>query len=312
MSRESDIFILIDGHALIYRAYFAFPGLSDPQGRLVNAVYGFTRVLLGVIARFDPEYLAVAFDHPKPTLRHKEYEDYKAHREAMPDDLRPQVEIIKRVVEAMNMPQFEKAGYEADDLIGTAVRQVKAGDDVLSMVVTGDKDLLQLVNDHTHVFIPARGKFGKDIEYDAATVEEKMGVTPEQVPELKALMGDSSDNIPGVKGVGAKTAATLVQKFGKLEELYARLERVQQGETDDVLKGALIKKLTQDKENAYMSRELATIMTQAPLTLDLPACRVREYDKEQVWQLFDELAFDSLKELLPADDFESGIQDALF
>ncbi len=223
-----DHLVLVDGHALIYRAYHAFPGLSTSTGELVNAVYGFSRILLTAINDLSPTYLAVTFDSKGPTKRAERYEQYKAHRPPMPEDLRSQIDRVKQVVSALNIPQFALPGYEADDLLGTITAQVAeqqkatAGtcDDLLSIVVTGDKDLLQLVDDCTHVWLPGRGKGQVDTEYDADQVVRKMGVTPAQVTELKALMGDASDNIPGVAGIGKKTAEKLIMQYPTIDALY--------------------------------------------------------------------------------------------
>lgn len=307
--------MIVDGHALIYRAYHAFPPLTDSSGRLVNAVYGFSRILLTAISDFRPEYIAVAFDHKAPTKRAEVFADYKAHRPKMPDDLIPQIEIIKDVVDALNIPRYEQAGYEADDLIGTVsarlateVNPTPTGE-LLTTIVTGDKDLLQLVDKDTHVFIPSRGKYGGDVEYNEIAVKEKLGVQPNQVVELKALMGDTSDNIPGVLGVGQKTAEKLVSTFGSLEKLY---EAVEKGTHQELLKGKLLERLQKDRENAFLSRELATILRDIPVEFDLEHCRVSSYDKTKAVELFQQYDFSSLINLLPVDKFEQGVQDALF
>jgi DNA polymerase-1 len=309
-------FMVVDGHGLIYRAYHAFPGLTAPDGRLVNAVYGFTRILHTAISEYEPEFIAIAFDHKGPTLRAQEYTAYKAHRAPMPEELKHQIQIVKDVVSALNIPQFELEGYEADDLIGTVTRLsvLESSCQVHNLVVTGDKDLLQLVDETTHVWIPARNKFGGNIEYGAQEVVEKMGVTPTQVVDLKALMGDTSDNIPGVKGIGAKTAVTLVTTFGSLASVYERVSYLQADPTqkDPVIKGAVLQNLIQDKENAFLSQKLAKIDRIVPIKFTLEPCRVSDYDKEQTVKLFEELDFKSLVPLLPDDTFESGVQDALF
>lgn len=307
-------FVIFDGHALIYRAYHAFPGLSTSEGVLVNAVYGFARILLTALRELDPQYVAVAFDHKSPTKRSQTFEDYKAHRPEMPDDLKPQIEIVKQVVDALNIPRFELAGYEADDLIGTITKQLSV-DDVLSIVVTGDKDLFQLVDDDkVHVWMPARGKQkGEDTEYDDAGVLKKMGVRPDQIVDLKSLMGDASDNIPGVKGIGAKTAAALITNFETLDAVYEKVAQLQESEeTDPIIKGAVLTKLVAGKENAYLSQELARIDRDVPIEFELEPCSVASYDKEKVSELFEKLQFNSLISLLPKDEFELGIQDALF
>lgn len=316
MHEVTSRFMIVDGHGIIYRAYHAFPPLTSPDGLLVNAVYGFTRILLTAIDEYTPEYLAVAFDHKKPTKRAQEYKEYKAHRPQMPDDLRPQIELVKEVVAALNIPRFELEGYEADDLIGTVTKQVAAEKirGLMNVVVTGDKDLLQLVDDQTHVWIPARGKYGGNTEYDRKAVQEKMGVTPAQIVDLKALMGDSSDNIPGVKGIGPKTAAGLITTFGTVDGVYKRVTELQtnRAQKDPLIKGAVFENLVQEKENAYISQKLAQIDRDVPITFQLSPCRVSDYDKTITIDLFNRLDFKSLIPLLPDDSFESGVQEALF
>lgn len=321
------IFVIVDGHALIYRAYHAFPALTDPTGRLVNAVYGFTRILLTAIRELQPTYLSVAFDHKGPTKRASElYDQYKAQRAPMPDDLIPQIQIVKDVVDALNIPRFELEGYEADDLIGTVSQRVSAGNGVLegvneptgvrTIVVTGDKDLLQLVDDKVHVWLPGRGKGNLDEELDAEGVKKKMGVTPLQVIELKALMGDSSDNIPGVKGVGPKTAISLINRYHSLDGVYEAVDRLADATTAELkaeeVSLKLLEKLQTDKKMAYLSKKLATIDRHVPIDFKLAPCRIAEYNKQKTMDLFTELGFKSLQYLLPKDDFELGVQKALF
>lgn len=307
-------FLLIDGHALIYRAYHAFPALTDPQGRLVNAVYGFTRHVLTAIREYNPEYIAVAFDMHGPTFRHSDFADYKANRAEMPDDLKPQIQIIKDVVQTLNIPQFELAGFEADDLIGTLSKQIEAVNDqtraetITTIIVTGDRDSFQLVTDQTHVWLPGRGKGSVDKEYDPEAVKERMGVGPEQIVDLKALMGDASDNIPGVKGVGEKTAVKLIQEFASIDKLYAALDA---GETPSI-SAKVREKLLADRDSAFLSQKLALIDRVAPITLDLPACKVCSYDKTKARQMLESMEFRSLISLLPADEFELDVQNALF
>lgn len=310
-------FLLIDGHALAYRAYHAFKDLSTGEGLMINAVYGFSRILLTGIRNFKPKYVAVAFDHPRPTFRHTAFENYKANRVEMPDDLKTQIEMVKQVVKTLNIPQFEIPGYEADDLIGTITAQLleHKDPDLLTEIVTGDRDAFQLVDEYTHVWMAGRTKVQGDTEYDRAGVKNKMGVYPEQIVDLKALMGDASDNIPGVKGIGEKTAVKLISAFGTLEKVYEAIE----GNTPDIspaalslLKGAVVEKLQAGKESAFLSQKLATIDRNVPLTLELDDCQVHTYDKEAATQLFQELEFKSLIPLLPADEFELGVQAALF
>lgn len=309
--KERKKFLLVDAHALIYRAYYAIPNLTDANGQLVNAVYGFSKMVLGAISYFEPEYAAVCFDHPKPTFRHKKFDGYKAQRAKMPDDLIPQIQLVKDVVNALNIPKFEIEGFEADDLIGTVNHLVENLDQqLLTVIVTGDQDSFQLVDNDTHIWMPARGKQRGDIEYDAALVEKKLGIKPLQVIDLKALMGDTSDNIPGVKGIGPKTAAALIQKFGSVEEVYRFLDQNPQG--DELIKGSLLQKLIFGKDSAFLSKDLATIECQAPVDFELEKCRVTGYDKNQVIEIFQRYGFKSLLNFLPKDAFETSVQEALF
>ena len=314
------IFLLIDGHAVIYRAFYALPKLTDPKGRVVNAVYGFTRILLAAINEFEPKYLAVTFDHRKPTFRHKEFKDYKAQRPEMPDDLKPQIPLVKEIVTVLNIPQFEIEGYEADDLIGTLSykldhnpKELKADENLLSIVVTGDKDLLQLVDDNTHVWLPGRGK-KSDLEYDREQVKADLNIYPEQVVDMKALMGDSSDNIPGIKGIGKKTAASLINEFGSLDNIFQAVAKIEAKQIDPggLLKGAVLEKLRTGKESAYLSQMLAKIELDVPLKINLPQCQVESYDKAKVVELFKQYDFNSLIGQLPGDQLETDIQEALF
>lgn len=311
-----DRLIMVDGHALIYRAYHAFPELTDHTGMLVNAVYGFTRILLTTIRDFHPEYLAVCFDSKEKTKRAEEFADYKANRPEMPDDLKPQIEIIKSVVTALNIPQFAFPGLEADDLIGSFSAQLyekNTNSQPLTIVLTGDKDLLQLVDDNVHVFIPARSKTRGDIEYDAETVERQMGLRPDQIVDMKALMGDASDNIPGVKGIGPKTAIAMLQLHQTLDEVYAAAEKIaKSGDFATPFTQSVVAKLVADKTQAYQSQKLATIQRDHHLDFKLEECRINSYNKEEAVKILQNLDFRSLINLLPRDSFEVGVQAALF
>lgn len=316
-------FLVFDGHAIIYRAFHAFPDLTDKAGNPTNAIYGFTRIMLRVLQDFDPKYIAVTFDHKTgKDQRVVQYEGYKAKRPEMPDELKVQIEGVKNMVKAFNIPIFELEGYEADDLIGTLASLVKTNNQslkdenkVITTVVTGDKDLLQLVEDYqTHVFIPATGKFGVDTEYQRADVFKKLGVYPEQVTDLKGLMGDASDNIPGVAGVGPKTAGKLIDAFKTLEGVYQAIDKLEAGDKDDsgLLKGSLLKKLIEHKDMAILSKKLATIIRDAPIEIKLQDCIAQDYNRDQVIEIFEKYNFNSLLALLPPDEFESSVQEALF
>ncbi len=281
--------VLIDGHSLAFRAFHALPlTLTAPGGELTNAVFGFTSMLLNVLRDHKPEYVAVAFDIGK-TFRHEMFEAYKGQRERMPDELRAQVERIKQVVEALNIPIFTAEGFEADDVLATLARQAAARG-VDALIVTGDRDILQVVDPHVHVLTSGR-QFSDVIIYDPQTVQEKYGLRPDQLLDFKALVGDKSDNIPGVRGIGEKTAADLLQRYGTLDEIYAHLDEIK----PDRVRNAL----AAGRADAELSRKLGRIVADVPLQLDLAACRTRDYDRNRVIALFQELAFRSLVEKLP-------------
>ena len=316
------VLVLIDGHALIYRAYHAFQDLTSPDGASISAVYGFCRILLTVIQELKPEYILVTFDHHQPTFRHAEYAGYKANREEMPDDLKPQIQMIKDFVTAFNIPQFILPGYEADDLIGTIVRQVErrptgSKPELRTIIVTGDRDAFQLVSERTHVWMPGRSKpvRTQDTEYDVAGVLKKMGVRPDQIVDLKALMGDASDNIPGVKGIGEKGAVKLLTEFVTLENIYETIQTDNlqlDASNHPLLKGSLLRKLAEGHQDALLSKRLATIDRESPITVDLDQCRLAAYRKDDVLKMFEEYGFKSLVHSLPADEFEQAVQGALF
>ena len=280
--------VLIDGHSLAYRAFYALPeDLATSQGEMTNAVFGFTSMLLNVIRDESPTHIAVTFDKGK-TFRHDMYEAYKAHRTKMPDEMRAQMERVRQVVRVLDIPTFEMEGYEADDLLGTLSQQA-GQENVNTLIVTGDKDLIQLVDDHTRV-LTSRWRFSDTVIYDQEKVEEEYEFPPEKLIDYKALMGDKSDNIPGVYGVGEKTATRLIKKYGSLDAIYEHL---------DEIKTRFRNRLEEGREEAFLSRELAIIKRDAPIELDLEACRVRTFDRQEVTQLFRQLEFRSLIEKLP-------------
>ncbi|HWP62203.1 MAG TPA: 5'-3' exonuclease H3TH domain-containing protein, partial [Candidatus Binatia bacterium] len=222
--RPSERLMLLDSNGLIYRAYFALPPLTTSRGELVNAVFGFCSIVLRAIADVRPTYLVAAFDLPAPTFRHEQYAAYKATRLEMPADLRDQLPKVRQVVEALNVPIYEQAGYEADDVIGTLTREAEARG-LESWIVTGDLDMLQLVTERTRL-VTTRSGVENTVVYDPAKVAERYGLRPDQMVDFKALKGDPTDNIPGVPGVGDKTAARLIAQFGSLDALYEHLEEV--------------------------------------------------------------------------------------
>lgn len=298
MDKKLKTLVLLDGNALIHRAYHALPPLTTKQGEVVNAVYGFTLTLLSVLEKFKPEYIAASFDLSGPTFRDDLYEDYKAKRVKAPDDLYAQIPRVKAVTQAFNIPIYELEGFEADDCVGTLARQAEE-QGVRVIIVTGDNDALQLVTPLVNVFTLRKG-IKDTVLYDEAAVEGKYGFKPVQLPDYKGLAGDASDNIPGVAGIGAKTATDLLKQFGTLEQLYARLEDV---------KGSVRAKLEADKEKAFLSKRLGAIDTAVPVALDLSACVSRDFDRDTVTKLFQELGFFSLLKRLPGSGEESGIEN---
>ena len=217
------IFIIIDANAVIHRSYHALPPLTSPKGDVVNAVYGFCSLLLKVLRELKPAYCAAAFDLAGPTFRHEAYKAYKATRVKAPDDLYAQIPVVKRMLEAFRIPVFEKQGYEADDLIGTIAEKLRAIPAVECIIVTGDMDTLQLVRDGVRIYTLKTGIKETQI-LGTKEVIARYGIQPEFVPDFKGLKGDPSDNIPGVPGIGEKTASVLLQKFGTLEKLYEAVE----------------------------------------------------------------------------------------
>ncbi|WP_455379690.1 DNA polymerase I, partial [Petrachloros mirabilis] len=275
---------LIDGSAYIYRAFFALPPLNNSKGLQTNAVYGFTTTLMKIIREHQPDCLAVAFDEKGPTIRHEEFKEYKAQRPPMPDGMKAQIPYIHRIVEAMNIPAVRQAGYEADDLIGTLARQAEqSGYDVV--IVTGDKDMFQLLSPHTRIYDPVKNKWSGEAE-----CRERFGVEPARVVEVMGLMGDSTDNIPGVKGIGEKTATKLIAQFGTIDELLSRVE--------EVMPARIKTMLLEQADNARMSRKLATIQTETPVEFHPEDYRIKPPHDEQLADLLRELEFTSLLKTL--------------
>lgn len=290
---------IIDAHALIHRAYHALPPMSTEDGVPTNAVYGFTTMLLKMIATLKPTHVIAAFDVKGATFRHEEYEDYKAHRKALDDDLIVQFDIVREVVRAFSIPIFEKKGFEADDLVGTLVRTLQ--DQIPVVVVTGDMDTLQLVSEHTSVFTLKRG-ISDTILYTPELVKEKYGFEPKYIPDYKGLAGDASDNIKGVKGVGAKTAKDLVSSYGALENIFEHMEHLP-ARAQKLLRG--------HEEEAFFSRKLAIIDQYVPLDVSLDDALFVAYEEKKVREVFQKLGFRSLVARLPKSQngFQSTLQE---
>lgn len=339
--------MIIDGNAILHRAYHAMPPLTTSKGELVNAVFGFASILLRLFSDFKPTYAAVCFDRKAPTFRKEKFKGYQAKRPKMEDGLSGQIERVHEVVRALNIPIYELDGYEADDVIGTLVMQItgplplphrqfsavsnrslkediivaqgslkkssKIGEEAAALsqnllarstsaleiiVVTGDRDLLQLVNDRVKVYLPVKG-LSVGVLLDEKGVEEKMGIKPGLIPDLKGLIGDQSDNYPGVPGVGPKTAVTLLQKYGSFQEIFVKLDQL------DKFDKKTAEKLRRGREMGELSYELATIRRDVPVKLEIEKCDLLDYDWEKAAELFDELEFKSLIPRLPKKEAAS-------
>ncbi|WLD92340.1 DNA polymerase I [Alkalihalobacillus sp. AL-G] len=276
--------VLIDGNSIAYRAFFALPLLNNDKGVYTNAVYGFTTMLLKVIEEEAPTHMVVAFDAGKTTFRHKTFNEYKGGRQKTPPELSEQFPLIRELLDAFKIKRYELEQYEADDIIGTLSKQSNS-DEWDVKVITGDKDLLQLVGDNVTVALTRKGITDVDT-YDLQHVEERYGLTPEQIIDMKGLMGDSSDNIPGVPGVGEKTAIKLLKEYGTVENVLESIEKIS---------GKKLKeKLEEHKELAEMSKKLATIDQDAPIDVKLDHCDFHQEFSEDVIKLFKELGFNSL------------------
>jgi len=292
MAEQKPLLLLFDGNALVHRAFHAIPPLTlSKTGEMVNAVQGFASILLKVLAELKPSHWAIAFDLPTPTFRHRAFKDYKAQRPETPQELVSQMKRVHQLVDAFRLPTFEIDGYEADDVLGTLSCQASQ-QGIDTIIVTGDNDILQMVSPRTKVLAPRR-TFSDTVIYDEEGVQDKYGITPEQLTDLKALTGDPSDNIPGIPGVGAKTAVKLLQQFGSLDGIYARIDEITPDRLRTSLEGC--------KAQVFRNKELVTIVTDVHVALDLDACRVSAYDRGQVVELFRELGFAQLLSRLPED-----------
>jgi DNA polymerase-1 len=296
--KESENFLIIDGNSIIHRAFHALPPLTNKKGEIVNAVYGFLLMFFRAIKDFNPKYIAACFDLPEPTFRKQAFADYKAKRVKAPDELYAQIPEVKKFLKAFNVAIFEKSGYEGDDLIGTlseAINKPKF-QNIKNIIISGDLDNLQLINNQTSVYFLFRG-IKQGIIYNEQEVQKKYdGLKPEDIIVLKSLKGDSSDNIPGVKGVGEKTAIQLVKKYKNLENIYQEAEK-----ENSEIKDSLRQKLIENKETAFLSRELSEIKKDVPIKIDIIDCSWQEFSKEKVRELLEDFGFKSLLTKLPGE-----------
>jgi DNA polymerase-1 len=287
---ERPVLVLLDGNALFHRSFHAFPEeMSTTGGEPTNAVFGFARMLLDVQRIIKPDYLIVTFDRPTPTFRHREYAPYKAHRPPVPDGMRPQFTRVRELVAAFRLPVYELDGFEADDVLGTLARQAHSTP-AQTVIATGDLDTLQLVDDRTRVTFARSPRRGEFEYFDIAAVKQRYGFAPPRLVDYKALVGDTSDNIPGVPGIGQKTATKLIQEYGTLEEILAHAE---------ALPPRVRAALAENAEQARRSKHLATIVTDVPVQLNLESARSLAYDLDEVRRFFFEMEFYSLADRVP-------------
>lgn len=289
--------VLIDGHSILHRAFYGLPDLTTSQGDHTNAILGFINILLKILEEEEPEFLVVAFDTRHPTFRHEMFDDYKGTRKPMPEELREQVPKIKEVLKAMNIMIVEKPGYEADDVLGTLATQAEKEGLIVSLV-SGDRDLLQLASEKIKIRIPTTRRGGTEIEdYYAKDVLDRYEVTPKEFIDLKGLMGDSSDNIPGVPGIGEKTGTRLIKKYHSIENVYEHI---------DELKGKMAINLRENKDKAFLSKELATICIDCELDINFKDATLEEIYNEDVYEWFKKLEFKNLLSRFQKDeDFSS-------
>jgi DNA polymerase-1 len=282
-ANEKKRFFIMDGNAYIYRAFYAIEELSTSTGIPTNAVFGFTRLLLKIMLEDKPDYMAIAFDTAGPTFRHEEFAEYKAGRPEMPDTLVQQLPIIREVIEALNIPILEQSGYEADDIIGTMARKAEAAGLEVS-IVTGDKDALQLVSPNTKVYpYSFRGVYEEGFVFDEQTVKERHGVEPDKITDIMGLMGDKTDNIPGVPGIGRKTAPKLIEQFGSVEGLLERLDDIKSEKQKQILR--------EYADQALLSKRLATIDVNVPIHFDLQDFLLADLDRDKLFEIFRRLEF---------------------
>jgi DNA polymerase I len=272
-------FFIIDGHSQLYQAYYAITGLTTPSGQPINAVYGFTRMLRKILKEDKPSYMAIAFDSRGPTFRHLEYKEYKIHRKTTPDDLISQIPLMYDVINAYNIPFYAIQGYEADDIIGTISKKLSK-EKIECTIITTDKDMEQLIDKYIKIFNPRK----KEIN-DLEKMRKEKGIEPENVIDILALGGDSSDNIPGIPGIGYKTALNLIREWKSLENVLANVDKINGKKKQE----NLLKYI----ESARLSKRLATIDTEVQLDFSLESCRLTNFDNTRLNELFTKYGFNS-------------------
>lgn len=287
MAKKQAKALIIDGHAILHRAYHALPFLTGKEGKPTNAIYGFYSMLLSVIKQTNPNWLIICLDAPGPNFRHQQFVGYQAKRPPMEEKLARQIKPFKKSLSEAGLVTFSKSGFEADDLIGTICQKIKKKDQIEKIiVVTGDKDLMQLVDKKVNLLVPGKG-ISQLNNYDSRKVKKALGIKPSQVIDYKALMGDPSDNYPGVAGIGPKTAADLLQKYKSLDRVYSRC-----GDFSENMR----RKLIDGKESAYLSKKLAKVKTDVPLKISLKKAK------------FDQVTIEKLKAVLGQNNFRSLVK----
>jgi len=283
-------FILVDGQGLLYRTFYALPQLTTSYGQIINSVYGFTMILMRLLEEEKPDYIVIVFDTPAPTFRHQEFKEYKAHRKKMPIELVNQIPLVKEIINNYNIFICSKEGYEADDIIGTIAKEAEKRN-CSTIIVTGDKDAFQLISPHTKIMTTIRGVTEVKI-YDEESIKKKYGVDPEKIVDILALKGDSSDNIPGVPGIGEKTAVGLIKKYGNLENILNNI--------DEIHKKSLREQIKEYEKQIRMSKMLATIVREVPIIYDFDSFKVKSPNYEELWKIFKKLEFKNLlKKIAP-------------
>ena len=281
--------LLIDANSLIHRSFHALPPLTTPKGEPINAVYGLSSILLKILREHQPDYTVAAFDRPEPTFRDAMFKEYKAHRPPTANELVSQLQKAHETFQQFGIAVVEKAGFEADDIVGTLAEMFKREPDLKVVIFSGDKDNLQLIDDRVFVELLKTG-VSKTVTYDKAFFLQQYGFTPEQLVDYKALVGDASDNIPGVMGIGPKGATDLIKEYGSVEKIYE--------EVGLISKKVLQEKLEKNRENAFLSKKLAMIKRDVPLEITLEDLKQKSSDKEGLRSYFNELGFKSLTERL--------------
>ncbi|MDD5015113.1 MAG: 5'-3' exonuclease H3TH domain-containing protein, partial [Atribacterota bacterium] len=288
-------FILVDGQGLLYRAFYALPQLTTTYGQIVNAVYGFTMILIRLLEEEKPEYIVVTFDTPVPTFRHKKFKEYKAHRKKMPEELISQIPLIKEIINNYNIAICSKEGYEADDVIGTIAKEAEKRN-CSTIIVTADKDAFQLISPHTKIMTTIKGVTEVKI-YDEEGIKKKYGVGPEKIVDILALKGDASDNIPGVPGIGEKTAVALIKELGSVENILNNIDKIS--------KKSLREQIKKYEDQIKMSKMLATIVKEVPVKYDFDSFKVKAANYQELWKIFKKLEFKNLlKKIAPKINHE--------